>query len=119
MLLMYYPFRDEKELLSGNTPKYVSKFSEPSVIEMVNQNCSLVEPFATIVDNTFLRISCDIDSNMDPYGQQQNDEVTENIVDFSDNSDTETLEITETKSADLANINPFTNQLKVVKDDNL
>ena len=119
MLLMYYPFRDEKELLSGNTPKYVSKFSEPGVIEMVNQNCSLVEPFATIVDNTFLRISCDIDSNMDPYGQQQNDEVTENIVDFSDNSDTETLEITETKSADLANINPFTNQLKVVKDDNL
>ena len=25
---------------------------------------------------------------MDPYGQQENDEVIENIVDFSDNSDT-------------------------------
>ena len=25
---------------------------------------------------------------MDPYGQQENDEVVENIVDFSDNSDT-------------------------------
>ena len=119
MLLMYYPFRDEKELLSGNTPKYVSKLSEPGVIEVVNQNCSLVEPFATIVYNAFLRISCDVDSNTNPYGQQQNDEVTENIVDFSDNSDTETLEITETKSADLGNINPFTNQLKVVPDDNL
>ena len=32
-----------------------------------------------------------------------NDEVTENIVDFSDNSDTDTLEITETQSADLGN----------------
>ena len=89
------------------------------MIEVVNQNCSLVEPFTTIVYNAFLRISCDVDSNTDPYGQQQNDEVTENIVDFSDNSDTETLEITETKSADLGNINPFTNQLKVVPDDNL
>ena len=89
------------------------------MIEVVNQNHSLFEPFETIVDEAFLRISCDIDSNMDQYGQKENDEVTENIVDFSDNSDTETLEITETKSADLGNINPFTNQRKVVPDDNL
>ena len=32
-----------------------------------------------------------------------NDEVTENIVDFSDNSDTDTLETTETQSEDLGN----------------
>ena len=61
------------------------------MIEVVNQNYSLFEPFATIVDIAFLRIICDIDSNMDPYGQQENDEVT----DFSDNSDTDTLETTE------------------------
>ena len=64
------------------------------MIEVVNQNYSLFEPFATIVDIAFLRIICDIDSNMDPYGQQENDEVTENIADFSDNSDTDTLETT-------------------------
>ena len=29
MLFMYYSFRDEKELLSGNTPTYASKLSEP------------------------------------------------------------------------------------------
>ena len=51
---------NEKELLSGNSPIYVSKFSEPGVIEVVNQNCSLVDPFATIVDDVFLRISWDI-----------------------------------------------------------
>ena len=31
------------------------------------------------------------------------DQVTENIVDFSDNSDTDTLEATQTQSADLGN----------------
>ena len=29
MLFMYYPFRDEKELLSGNPATYTSKPSEP------------------------------------------------------------------------------------------
>ena len=38
MLFMYYPFRDEKELLSGNPPTYASKLSEPGVIDLVNQN---------------------------------------------------------------------------------
>ena len=97
---------NEKELLSGNSPIYVSKFSEPGVIEVVNQNCSLVDPFATIVDDAFLRISWDTDSNMDPYGQQENDEVNENID-------------SETQSADLGNVNAFTNQLRVVLDENV
>ena len=29
MLFMYYPFRDEKDLLSGNPSTYVSKLSAP------------------------------------------------------------------------------------------
>ena len=37
MLLMYYPLRDEKELLSDNSPAYASKLSEPRVIDLVNQ----------------------------------------------------------------------------------
>ena len=56
--------------------------SEPGANKVVNQNYSLVEPFATIIDDSFLRISCDIESNMDPYGQQENNKVTENIVAF-------------------------------------
>ena len=89
------------------------------MIEVVNQNHSLFEPFETIVDEAFLRISCDIDSNMDQYGQKENDEVTENIVDFSDNSDTDTLETTETQSTELGNVNAFTNQLRVVPENNV
>ena len=56
---------------------------------------------------------------MDLYGQQENDEVTENIVDFSGNSDIDTLETTETHSADLRNTNAFTNQIRVVRDNNV
>ena len=55
-LFMYYPFRVEKELRSSNPPTYASKLSEPGVTNLVNQNYSLVEPFATIVDNAFLRL---------------------------------------------------------------
>ena len=79
ILFIYYPFRDEKVLLSENPPTYVSKLSEPGVIEVVNQNYSLFEIFANTGDDAFLRISYDIDSNMGPYGQQGNDEVIENI----------------------------------------
>ena len=57
MVFMYCPFRDEKELLSGNPATYASKLLEPGVIDLVNQSYSLVEPFATIVNNAFLRLS--------------------------------------------------------------
>ena len=119
MLFMYYSFRDEKELLSGSPPTYVSKLSEPGVIEVVNQNYCLVETFATIVNDAFLRISCDNDSNMNPHGQQENDQVTENIVNFPANSDTGTLGTTETQLAGLGNTNVFTNPLRMVPDDNV
>ena len=38
MPFMYYPFRDKKELPSGNPPTYASKLSQPGVIDLVNQN---------------------------------------------------------------------------------
>ena len=62
MTFIYYPFRHVKELLSGNPSTYVSKISELGVIKVVNQSYSLVKPFALILDDEFLRISCD--SNM-------------------------------------------------------
>ena len=53
MLFMYYPFGDEKTTLNRNPPIYASKLSEPDVINFVNQKYSLVEPFATSLNNTF------------------------------------------------------------------
>ena len=42
-----------KKLLSRNPPTYASKLSETNIIDLVNQNYSLVEPFATGVGNIF------------------------------------------------------------------
>lgn len=38
MLFMYYPFRNEGELLSENPSTHADKIVEPDVIEVVNQN---------------------------------------------------------------------------------
>ena len=82
MHFMYYPFRNEKEQLSGSPPTYNAKLVEPDVIEVVNQTCSLVEPIAAIFHDTFQRISSDIDNNTDSYGQQENDEVNDDPIVF-------------------------------------
>ena len=55
MLFMYYPFRNENELKSGNPPTYNNKLRESNVISFVNQNCARVKPFVNIVDNAFER----------------------------------------------------------------
>ena len=38
MLFMYYPFRNEGELLSENLSTHADKIEESDVIEVVNQN---------------------------------------------------------------------------------
>ena len=81
-LFMYSPFRDEKERLRNNPPTYAGKLLQPGAIDLVNQNYSLVEPFATIVDNAFLRLSSDIDNIMHPYCQQENDEVNDYLTEI-------------------------------------
>ena len=113
---MYYPFRDEKELLSGNPPTYASKLSEPGVIDLVNQNYSLVEPFATIVDNAFLRLSSDIDNIMDPYDQQENDEVNDYLTEDIDKSEREAFETMEAHSTDDGSYDLMSNKLLAISD---
>ena len=101
MLFMYYPFRDEKELLSGNPPTYAMKLSEHGVIDLVNQNYSLAETFATIVDNAFLRLSSDIDNIMRPYGQQENDKVNDYLTEDIEDSESEAFETTEERTLNM------------------
>ena len=116
ILFMYYPFRDEKQLISVNPPTYASKHSKLGVIDLVNQNYSLVEPFATIADNAFLRLSSDIDNIMDPYGQQENDEVNDYLTKDIDDSESEVFEAMEAHSADIGNNNLMSNKLPATLD---
>ena len=81
---MYYPFRDEKEHKSNNPSTYRSKLEEPGVLDVLNKNYLLFEPFPTIVDEAFERLNSDIHTNMDLYGQQENDEVNEKLAEHSE-----------------------------------
>ena len=115
MLFMYYPFRDEKEMLRGNLPTYASKLSGPRVIDLVNQNYSLVEPFALIYDNAFLGLSSNIDNIMWPCRKQKNDEVNDHLAEDIDDYESEAFETTEAHST-VANNNLISNKLPAIPD---
>ena len=70
-------FRKENDRKSGNSPTYSNKLRESNMISLVNQNRDRVEPFATIIDNAFERYTSELQTNMDPFGQQDNDETYE------------------------------------------
>ena len=83
---------------------------------MVNQNYSLVEAFATILDNAFLRFCSDIDNIMDAYGQQENDEVNCYLTEDIDNSESEAFKTMEGHSGDVGNNNLMSNKLPAIPD---
>ena len=65
---------------------------------MLNQDYYLFEPFATVVDNAFLRLSYGIDNIMDWFGQQENNEVHYYLTDGIDDSESEAFERMEAHS---------------------
>ena len=48
-----------------------------------------VEPFETIVNNAFERFNSELETNMDPFGQQQNDKTYAQQNQQPDKSDAE------------------------------
>ena len=56
---MFYPFRDERELTVGQPSSYSSKLNEPGVIEVINNNKSLVEPYSDLVNYSFVNYRSD------------------------------------------------------------
>ena len=46
---------------------------------LVNQNRARVDLFATIVDNAFERYISELETNMNPFGQQENDETYDEL----------------------------------------
>ena len=70
--------------------------------------------FATIVDNAFLRFSCDIDNIIDPYGQEENNELNDYLTEDIDDSESEAFETMEAHSTDVENNNLMSNKLPAV-----
>ena len=59
MLVLFYPFRREEDLICGNPPSYSEKFYDSSVLEIVNYNQSLVEPYENLLRDAFQRYNED------------------------------------------------------------
>ena len=86
ILLLYYPFRSESELLVNT---YLEKLSQPGVLDIVNQNKQNIEPFAELVDEAFEHYHADLDINMNAFAQQENEEVEDLLSNTNEELDEE------------------------------
>ena len=75
MIFMYHSFRSENDFNSSNPSTYANKLRESNLIELVNLNRLQVEPSETIVNDEFERFNLELETNMDPLGQQENNEI--------------------------------------------
>ena len=90
LLFIFYPFRYECELKLGQSPSYSSKLNEPGVLDVVNYKKSLVEPHSDLVDAAFINYRSDIMPSCDPFSQQENENVENELHGIEVNEQTET-----------------------------
>ena len=74
VLLLFYPFRDEKELLSGFPPLYQNKLQEQGFQDVVNTNKIKFELYGDLVDQVYSKFNETLISNQNPQSQIENDE---------------------------------------------
>ena len=77
LLFMFYPFRSEQELKSNDTGSYVEKLQEAGVIDVINRNKLVFEPYGDLVEAALLSLRTNLASNQDSYSNQGNDQVEE------------------------------------------
>ena len=91
VLLLFYPFRDEKELLSGLPPLYQNKLQEKGVQGIENINKIKFEPYGNLVDEVYSRLNETLVNNQNPHSQIENDEIPgAEYPNDNDSEDTET-----------------------------
>ena len=73
VLLLFYPFRDERELLSGFPPLHQNKLQEEGVQDVVNINKIKFEPYGDL-DQAFSQFNENLINNQDKHSQIENDE---------------------------------------------
>ena len=74
VMLLFFPFRDEKQLLSSFPTLYQNKLQEQGVQDAVNTNKIKFEPYGDLVDQTFSQFNENSINNKDPHSQIENDE---------------------------------------------
>ena len=66
LLILFYPFWDEKDLLSGCLSLHQNKLLEPGVQTVANSNKIKFEPFGNLVDDSYSRYNANMLDNQDP-----------------------------------------------------
>ena len=90
---MFYPFRDECKLKVGQPSSYSSKLREPGVIEVINKNKSLVKPYRDLVNDAFLNHRSGISHSWNPFSQQENDDVENELCEINEQAELSSQDI--------------------------
>ena len=75
-MLLFLPFRDQKQLLSGCAPLYQNK-QEQGVQDVVKGQKTRFEPYVDLVDQAFSQFNENSINNQDSHRKIENDETTE------------------------------------------
>ena len=108
-MLLFFQFRDEKQLLSGFLPLYQNKLQEQGVQDVVNSSKTKFEPYGDSVDQVFSQFNENSINNQDPHSQIENYETPE--VEYPNGNDSEETETNKTS----ATPNFMSQVLKVMK----
>ena len=74
VLLLFYLFRNEKDLLPGCPPLFKNSLQEQGVQAVVNMNKIKFEPYGDLVDQAFSQFNKTSIANQDSHIQIENDE---------------------------------------------
>ena len=76
-MLLFFPFRDEKQLLSSCPPFYQNKLQKQGVQYVVNRNKMNFEPYGDLDNQAFSQFNENSINNQDPQSLIENDETPE------------------------------------------
>ena len=76
-MLLFFPFRDEKQFLSGGSPLYQNKLHEQGIQGVINRTKIKFEPYGDLVNQAFSEFNENSINNHDPHNETENDESQE------------------------------------------
>ena len=96
VMLLFFPFRYQKQLLLGSLPLYQNKLQEQGVQDVVNRSKIKFEPYGDLVDQAFSQFNENSINNQDPQCQTENDETPE--AQYPNENESEVLETNKTSA---------------------
>ena len=96
VLLLFYLFSDEKELLSSFPPLYQNKLQEQAFQDVVHIKKIKFEPYSDLVDQAYSNFNETLINNQDPHSQSENNERPG--AEYSNENDSEDTETNKTST---------------------